>query len=605
MPTDGTGNAKVERRLAAILAADIAGYSALMGADEDSTVRDLKAHQSVILPMIKDHGGRVIDTAGDGVLAEFASAVNSVKCALAIQKTMAERNLGTDPARRMQFRIGVNLGDVIYDDTRIYGDGINVAARLETIADPGGICVSDKVHQEMRGKVDVSTRDLGPQMLKNIAEPVRVYRVDIGGATSVAPHSSTQKPALALPDKPSIAVLPFGNMSGDPSQEYFSDGITEDIITELSRFSELFVIARNSSFQYKGKSPDIRQVGRELGVRYVLEGSIRRAGDRIRITAQLIDGVIGAHLWAERYDRELKDIFAVQDEVARTIVTLLAVHVSKAEATRTLSAPPSNWLAHDYYLQASQTYLSFLSTYLVDELYETRRLLEKSIGIDSRYSRAYALLSNTYIIAYQWPADEDYLNSRALDRAHQLASKAVQLDPNLPLAHAKLGLALSIKGELEAGIEAFEKAFALNPNFTEWRYVVPFLYSGRFDKAIEVAKAHMRLDPFYPPLLPYWHGYAHYMLKQYAEALPLLRECLSRSPNARTAHSVLAATYARLGREKEAKAEAAETLRIDPHYTISGTQKKLSPFKFAEDEKHLFDGLRQAGLPEGIAINLP
>ena len=282
-----------QRRLAAILAADIAGYSALMGADEEATVRDLKAHQAVVLPMIGEHGGRIIDTAGDGVLAEFASVLNAVKCAVAVQKTMAERNADVDAARRMQFRVGVNQGDVVFDDARVYGDGVNVAARLEAIAEPGGICISAKVHDEIRGKIDIELKDMGPQQLKNIAEPVRVYQIEVC-RTGAAPHHSTRKAPLALPDKPSIAVLPFTNLSGDPEQDYFSDGITEDIITELSRFSELFVIARNSSFQYKGKSPDVRQVGRELGVRYVLEGSIRRVGDRVRITAQLIDAMTGA-----------------------------------------------------------------------------------------------------------------------------------------------------------------------------------------------------------------------------------------------------------------------------------------------------------------------
>jgi adenylate cyclase len=294
--------------LAAILAADIAGYSALMGADEEGTVRNLKAHQAIILPMIGEHGGRIIDTAGDGILAEFASVLGAVKCALAIQKTMAERNAAIDSAKRMQFRIGVNQGDVVVDDTRVYGDGVNVAARIESIGEPGGVCISGKVHDEIVGKIDAEWQDLGLQSLKNIAQPIRAYRVD---PTKRVDPTLMTRPPLALPDKPSIAVLPFTNLSGDKEQEYFSDGITEDIITELSRFSELFVIARNSSFAYKGKVVDVRQVGRELGVRYVLEGSIRRAGDRVRITGQLIDATTGVHRWAERYDRELRDVFAV------------------------------------------------------------------------------------------------------------------------------------------------------------------------------------------------------------------------------------------------------------------------------------------------------
>src|SRR5262245_27692847 len=341
--SDIRGNPKLSRKLAAILASDIAGYSTLMGADEGATVRDLKAHQAAILPIIADHGGRVIDTAGDGILAEFGSVVNAVECAIAIQKTMAERNAQTEEPRRMRFRIGVNQGDVIHDETRVYGDGVNVAARLESIAEPGGICISGKVYDEITGKIPATFQDLGLQQLKNIAQPVRVYRVQ---TEQVAVPSAQTRPALALPDKPSIAVLPFANLSGDPNEDYFSDGITADIITELSLFSELFVIARNSSFQYKGKSPDIRQVGRELGVRYVLEGSIRRAGDRVRITGQLIDAATGVHRWADRYDRDLKHIFAVQDEVTHTIVSTLAAHVRKAESERVRAKPPNSWEAH-------------------------------------------------------------------------------------------------------------------------------------------------------------------------------------------------------------------------------------------------------------------
>jgi adenylate cyclase len=295
---DNPGKLRASRKLAAILAADIAGYSALMGADEEATVRDLKAHQAVILPMIRDHGGRIIDTAGDGILAEFAGVLNAVECAIAIQKTVAERNAQVQERRRIWLRIGVNQGDVIHDETRVYGDGVNVAARLESIAEPGGICISAKVYDEIAGKMNVACQDLGTHQLKNITRPVRVYRIELDEA--LRNSQRIEKPTLPVPEKPSIAVLAFTNLSGDPQQEYFADGVVDDIITELSRFSELFVIARNSSFQYKGKAVDVRRVARELGVRYVLEGSVRRSGDRIRITAQLIDSTSGAHRWAER-----------------------------------------------------------------------------------------------------------------------------------------------------------------------------------------------------------------------------------------------------------------------------------------------------------------
>ena len=416
----------------------------------------------------------------------------------------------------------------------------------------------------------------------------------LDGGTPVEPP----RPALALPDKPSIAVLAFTNMSGDPGQDYFSDGITEDIITGLSRFSELFVIARNSSFQYKGKSPDIRQVGRELGVRYVLEGSIRRAGDRVRISAQLIDAVTGAHRWAERYDRELKDVFAVQDEVSRAIVAILVAHVNKAEAERTLLKPPETWQAYDFFMRASDIFTAVRSSFNVADLYEARRLLERSISLDPNYARAYATLSYTHLLAWIYRLDEDHLSPTALERAHRLAWKAVQLDPNLPIAHAHLGHVLTFEGQHEQSIAEFEKAIALNPNFTDWRFGTTLIRAGEPARAIQVIETHMRYDPFYSPWAPGTLGLARYMLKEYSEALPPLREFTSRAPNMSQGHIWLAANLAQLGRLDEARAEAAEVLRIDPKYTIDGTQRRLALFKRPEDAEHLFDGLRKAGLPE-------
>jgi adenylate cyclase len=402
---------------------------------------------------------------------------------------------------------------------------------------------------------------------------------------------------LSLPDKPSIAVLAFTNMSGDPDQEYFSDGITEDIITGLSRFSELFVIARNSSFQYKGKSPDVRQVGRELGVRYVLEGSVRRAGDRVRITAQLIDAITGAHRWAERYDRELDDVFAVQDEVACTIVAILAAHVNKAEIERSIDKPPETWQAYDCYLRAADAHVSFRSSWKATEFYETRRLLEQTLAIDPNYARAYAELAQNHVTAWLVSLDGDHLNPACLDRACHLARKAVQLDPNLPKAHATLGFVLGRRGEHEVAVAEFERAMALNPNFTDWRFGDTLVFAGDAARAVEATERTMRLDPFYSPLAPLSLGLAHYMLRQYSQGLPLMRECASRAPNFRAGHVWLAATYAQLGNIEQAGAEAAEVLRLEPTWTI-GTQARLTPFKCPEDAEHFFDGLRKAGLPE-------
>jgi adenylate cyclase len=387
-------------------------------------------------------------------------------------------------------------------------------------------------------------------------------------------------------------------MSGDPAQEYFSDGITEDIITELSRFSELFVIARNSSFQYKGKSPDIRQVGRELGVRYVLEGSTRRGGDRVRITAQLIDAATGAHRWAERYDRGLKDVFAVQDEVTRTIVTILATHVHKAEIERTLLKPPASWQAHDYYMRAVNSLTLFNNSFKAEEIYDARRFLAQSLAMDQNYARAHAKLAFTYLVAWINPLDGDHLSPVALDKAHGSARNAVQLDPNLADAYVMLGNVLVRMREYDQAIAAFEKAISLNPNFTDFRFATVLVYAGELARALEFAKASMRLDPFYSFLVLQWVGIAHYLLKQYDEAQLRFRECASRAPNFVSCHTWLAATYAQLGKLTEATLEAAEVLRINPKYTIDGTQRIVSVFKRPEDIEHLLEGLRRAGLPE-------
>jgi len=415
-----------------------------------------------------------------------------------------------------------------------------------------------------------------------------------------ATGGGAEKPtaALTLPERPSVAVLPLHNASGDKDQDYFSDGITEDIVTELSRFSDLFVIAHNSSSQYKGEGVDVQQVGRALGVRYILQGSIRRGGDRVRISVQLIDAPTGTHRWAERYDRQLEDVFAVQDEVARTIVAILAAHVNKAEIERTLNKPPETWQVYDYYLRAADAHASFLSSYKAPELYEVRRLLEQSIAIDRSYARAFARLSWTHLQAWLIPLDGDYLNPATLDRAYQLACKAVQLDPSLPQAHAHLGHVLGRRREHEAALAEFERAMALNPNFTDWRFAEVLVWAGDPARAIEAVERHMRLDPFYAPLAPGWLGLAHYMLKQYSRALPRLRECASRSPNLRASHCWLAATYAQLGNIEKARAEAAEVLRIDPKWTIEGAGAQLNTFKRPEDAAHFFDGLRKAGLPD-------
>jgi adenylate cyclase len=421
--------------------------------------------------------------------------------------------------------------------------------------------------------------------------PPALSRLDAGETPAL--------PAGGVADRPCVAVLPFANLDGDPQQDYFSDGITEDITTELSRFSELLVIARNSSFQYKGKAVDIRRVGQELGARYVLEGSVRRSGDRVRITAQLIDAMTGTHRWGERYDRELHDVFAVQDEVVRAIVTILAAHVNRAETERALLKPPAGWEAYEYYLRGAEAFFLHHVRRTKASLYDARRLLEQSLAIDPDYARAYAMLSRIRLKAYFEPLDGDYLNPTVRDRALELAQTAVRLDARLPQAHAQLGHVLIFTGELDAAIGEFEKAFALNPNFIDYRYAEALMCAGELARTMEVLETNARLDPFLwsLPAVTGWQGRAHYMLKRYGEAVRLLRECASLLPDVEWPHRWLAAAYAQLGQLEEARAAAAQVLRINPGFTIE-RYKPLVLYKAPKDAEHYVDGLRKAGLPE-------
>jgi adenylate cyclase len=420
----------------------------------------------------------------------------------------------------------------------------------------------------------------------------------VPGNAPPPPSDPGLRPQSPLPDRPSVAVLPFANLSGDPQQGYFSDGITEDITTELSRFSELQVIARNSAFQYKGKAVDIRHVGRELGARYILEGSVRRSGDRIRITAQLVDAETNVHRWAERYDRELRDVFAVQDEVVRAIVTILAAHVNRAEIERALLKPPTAWEAYEYYLHGAEVFFVHEGRRTKASLHDARWLLEQSLAIDPGYARAAVMLSWTYVLAYFEPFDGDYLSPATLDRALELAQTAVDLDSRLPQARAQLGYVLLHKRRHDAAIAEFERAFALNPNFIDDRFAQVLVFAGEHAKAIEVIEGNMRLDPFARLInSTAWLGMAYYLLRRYGEAVPLLRECVSRLPNLQWPRAMLASAYAQSGQLEEARAEAAEVLRINPSFTIE-TWSRLAVYKDPKDLEHRIDGLRKAGLPE-------
>ena len=471
----------MERRLATILAADVVGYSRLMEADEEATLATLNAYRRFIDERIVDHRGRVFGGAGDSVIAEFASPVEAVRCGVKIQQELATRNAELPEDRRMQFRIGVNLGDVMAEGENLFGDGVNIAARLEQLADPGGIYVSDDIYRQVEGKVDVAFDDLGEQRVKNITKPLRVFRARLGEDMAAGALGSSEP--LPLPDKPSIAVLPFTNISGDLEQEYFSDGITEDIITDLSKVSALFVIARNSVFTYKGRAVRVQEVSRDLGVRYVVEGSVRKSGNRVRITAQLIDGMSGGHMWAERYDRDLTDIFALQDEITEKIVAALQVKLTEGEQEQVARRYTENLVAYDYFLRGRADQARATK----ETNAQAREMFERAIELDPNFAGAYAVLSHTYSRdwSYQWSDD-----TQALERASEAAKKAVTLDDSLPLAHARLAWIYLWRRQHEQAIAEVKRAIFLDPNFAEGyaRLGIILTYAGRPGEGIDLVR---------------------------------------------------------------------------------------------------------------------
>jgi adenylate cyclase len=577
---------RMERRLAAILAADIAGYSALMGADEARTVRDLKGHQAIVLPMIGEFAGRIIDTAGDGILAEFASVVNAVKCALAIQSTMAERNAAIEPQHRMQFRVGINIGDVVYDEVRIYGDGINIAARLESIAEPGGICISSKVYEEVNGRVELACDDIGEQQLKNIARPVHVYRIRLDGALPVVGS------APALPDKPSIAVLPFQNMSGDAEQEYFADGITEDLITDLSKISSLFVIARNSSFAYKGRSVKVQEIGRDLGVRFVLEGGVRKAGNRVRITAQLIDADSGGHLWAERFDRDLTDIFSTQDEVVEKIVGALAITLTPGEEQRLRRRGTENVEAYETWLRARE----LLGGGTRESVVQARAMYRRSIAIDPTFANPHAGLALAEIMDYinDWAVDP----AAALGEAERCARRALELSPQEPVTHLALGNVLLWRRNHEGALSEFRRALALDRSYAQGYSAtgMVLMYAGRPAEALEPIAMAMRLDPHYATIVLHFLAQAHFALGSYETAARYLLDRIARYPSTDASRMLLASCYGHLGRAEDARITWAGLLKVNPDFSLEQRARVL-PYKDPADFQRIAEGLAKAGLP--------
>jgi len=577
----------LERRLAAILAADVVGYSRLLGIDEAGTLAALEDRRANVLePLLERHRGRVVKLMGDGVLAEFASAVNAVQCAVELQQGMGEANRGIASDQAIVLRVGVNLGDVVVEDGDLFGDGVNVAARLEALAEPAGICISGSVFDQVRGKVKARFEDIGRQPLKNIAEPVQVYRIR-PGASAPDGEDRPAGAALPLPVKPSIAVLPFDNLSGDAAQAYLSDGITEDIITELSRFHSLFVIARNSSFAWRGESVDVRRVGRELGVRFVVEGSVRMAGERLRITVQLIEAATGNHLWAERYDRAIGDLFEVQDEVARTIVATLAGRLENAEVRSAARKHAGSLPAYDCVLRG----IEHLRGYGADDNRQARELFERAIALDPSYALAHAYLALALLVEHGY----DKAPAAIKDRVLELALAALRLDPGDGRGHQVLAQAHLARGAVDQAMAHAERSMAFNPNDATAVEQVGLISirAGRAAEGIDLIRQAMRLNPYHPDW--YWTDLAIglYAAHRYAEALDANRRIAAWKSPAHLAR--LAACYAQLGRLDEARAEAAELLRVKPDFRIS---RLVASYQDPADAEHERDGLRKAGLPE-------
>jgi len=588
---------RVERRLAAVLAADVVGYSRLMGRDEEGTLADLKRLRKTLLdPAIATHRGRIVKTTGDGMLVEFASAVDAVRCAVEVQRGMIAQNGNVPGDARIEFRIGIHVGDIIIDDNDIFGDGVNIAARLEGTAEAGGVCVSDDTYRQVRGKVDIAFQDVGLQSLKNIAEPMRAWRMQIDpGLFSAAMRAALPAQPLALPDKPSIAVLPFQNMSGDPEQEYFADGMVEDITTALSRFKTLFVIARNSSFTYKGRAVDIKQVGRELGVRYVVEGSVRRAAGILRITGQLIDATSGAHLWADRFEGKLDDVFALQDKITESVVSAITPTVHQVEIDLAARRRPTSLSAYDLCLRAQPHFYSMTRERLAEALQLNHRALE----LDPRYGFAayQAGGCHLFMIAQGWARDLHF----EIEEATRLLSLALSIDENDSDVVAAVGCMTSfLTDDFATAADMVDRAVALNPNSAvAWsQRGHAYLFGGQHTEALRSFERTIRLSPLDPLLYMTLGGMgiAFIELRRFDEAVAVARKAARQNQTYATTYRCLASALAHLGREVEAQKAVSRLLEIEPNFRISEWMKRGAQW---HRHNHLMiEGVRKAGLPE-------
>jgi adenylate cyclase len=591
----------MERRLAAVLALDVAGYSRLMGRDEEGTLTRLKTfRKNLVDPTIVSHHGRIVKTTGDGILAEFASAVDAARCAAEVQRGMAQQNAEMSQESGIEFRIGIHVGDIIVDDNDIFGDGVNIAARLEGIAEPGGIYISDDTHRQIRGKVDIFYDDLGPQTLKNIAEPMRVWRIllDDNSASTIPPSHARLADSLALPDKPSIAVLPFQNLSGDPEQQYFADGMVEDIITALSHFKSLFVIARNSSFTYKGRAVDIKRVGRELGVRYVVEGSVRKAAGTVRITGQLIDATTGAHLWADRFEGKLKDVFALQDKITEGVVSAITPTIYKAEIDLAARRRPASLSAYDLYLRAQSHFVLMTREGVAEALQLAYRALE----LDPRYGPAAYVAGSCHMfnVAQGWALDLE----RETEEATRFFRLALSIDENDPDVLATVGFATAfLTDDFNTAAEMVDRAVALNPNSAQaWNHRgQAYLLGGQCAEAVRSFERGIRLSP----LDPYLHmslagmGFALIELRRFDEALAAARKALRQNKVYPTTYHCLASALGHLGhlgREAEVREVVSRLLELEPNFRISEWVKRGA--QWHRHNKLVIEGVRKAGLPE-------
>ena len=620
-----------KRKITAIMSSDVVGYSKLMGDDEAATVKTLEAYKSAMSALIDQHRGRVIDSPGDNMLSEFASVVDAVQCAVAIQKEMKARNAELVENRRMEFRIGINLGDVIQESDRIYGDGVNIAARLEGLAEPGGICISKTAFDHIESKLPYGYDYIGDQTVKNIAKPVGAYRVSleprvtVGGKTSAEKPSplrrrpvilggvgvllltavavgiwhfytrrpsvepaSVEKMAYPLPDKPSIAVLPFVNMSEDPKQEYFSDGLTEEIITALSNVPKLFVIARNSVFTYKGKPVKVSRVAEELGVRYVIEGSIRKAGDTVRITAQLIDALSGHHLWAERYDRQLNEIFAVQDDIAKNIITALQVELTEGEQVRAIAKSTNNLEAYLKYLQAVEK----LRQYNVESNALAKKYAKEAIALDPEYGMAYTALAGAYQLDI-W-LGTSHSPKQTLAKCTELLQKAIELDSANAEIYGMLSWIYAIEGKHDQAVAKAERAVVLNPNSANAHAFLgqALRFAGRYEESIPEYNKAIRLNPISPPFYFFGLGTSYSSVGQHDEAIKWCKKAVELAPDSFLVHLFMAEVYSRAGRQMEARAQAAEVLRINPQFSLEEYAKNVRRI----DKQEWIDVMRRTGL---------